>query len=418
MTRFTSLRVLLQVLLIAIFCQKAFGRGLEYRSVGENNDPGQGNKPNPPKRPCVHLTIPVQVTAEVFKFAKSEQVRNNIEAIDFNLRTDSADFKNPVMGRKNITGLYDISAMFCSPHHKPTALIIPTHGVSFDRSYWDPEYRPDLYSFVDYAMEQDYSVLIYDRLGNGKSSKPHGVEEVQSAMHVEILNYLTDLARSGELFRKSKKIYFGEEMPVAPNYRADKVIHVGHSYGSALMLMALAKYPAMSDAAVLTGYMPAKQPYAPKMGLFNFQHAAQSYPQGLRDRPHSYLTLGSKSNFHYLFVASDTFDEGALDYFWDHRQSGTVGEILSSIGFIMSGKGDVSKVKSPVLFFTGQKDRAFCPGTTCETQLDKNFLRAMFNGSSHVDAYLQPGTGHLLTTAVNASAGHEEIFRWITAVGL
>lgn len=88
MTRFTSLRVLLQVLLIAIFSQKAFGRGLEYRSVGENNDPGQGNKPNPPKRPCVHLTIPVQVTAEVFKFAKSEQVRNNIEAIDFNLRTE------------------------------------------------------------------------------------------------------------------------------------------------------------------------------------------------------------------------------------------------------------------------------------------------------------------------------------------
>lgn len=37
-------------------------------------------------------------------------------------------------------------------------------------SYWDPEFEPENYSFVDYAIARGYSVFYYDRLGLGKSS--------------------------------------------------------------------------------------------------------------------------------------------------------------------------------------------------------------------------------------------------------
>jgi hypothetical protein len=45
-------------------------------------------------------------------------------------------------------------------------------------SYWDPQIQPEKYSFVDFAIAQGYSVLYYDRLGQG-----------QSEMYVHCLNH-------------------------------------------------------------------------------------------------------------------------------------------------------------------------------------------------------------------------------------
>jgi hypothetical protein len=37
-------------------------------------------------------------------------------------------------------------------------------------SYWDFQYQPSNYSFVDFAIAQGYSVFFYDRVGAGEST--------------------------------------------------------------------------------------------------------------------------------------------------------------------------------------------------------------------------------------------------------
>jgi hypothetical protein len=38
-------------------------------------------------------------------------------------------------------------------------------------SYWNSPYEPEEYNFVQYAINEGYSVFFYDRLGTGLSSK-------------------------------------------------------------------------------------------------------------------------------------------------------------------------------------------------------------------------------------------------------
>jgi hypothetical protein len=63
-------------------------------------------------------------------------------------------------------------------------------------SYWDPELKPESYSYVDAALGAGYSILIYDRLGTGQSEKPDAYDIVQGPPHIEILNQLIVLARA------------------------------------------------------------------------------------------------------------------------------------------------------------------------------------------------------------------------------
>jgi hypothetical protein len=63
--------------------------------------------------------------------------------------------------------------------------------------------------------------------------------------------------------------------------------------------------------------------------------------------------------------------------------------------------------------FIGQRDRSFCAGTTCDSSVNIDFLKTMWPNASHVEAYLQPDTGHLLTSSVNATAGFKALLSWI-----
>lgn len=50
-------------------------------------------------------------------------------------------------------------------------MLLATHGLGYDRRYWASPYKPEDYSFVDYALDKGYSVFFYDRLGTGQSEK-------------------------------------------------------------------------------------------------------------------------------------------------------------------------------------------------------------------------------------------------------
>lgn len=122
---------------------------------------------------CTELKIPLTVTSENWIWALPK-FSNNYDVADFisnvESRTAGRDFV-PVSGLVNQTASYTIAATICTPKGPSNKnLLLATHGLNFDRSYWDLRINPDKYSFVDHAIAKGYSVLFYDRLGTGEST--------------------------------------------------------------------------------------------------------------------------------------------------------------------------------------------------------------------------------------------------------
>lgn len=86
--------------------------------------------------------------------------------------------------------------------------------AGFDHTYWTLGGPGSKYNYVDAALNAGHAILVYDRLGTGKSDKPHGIKEVQTPTHVEIAVQLLGYLKGSE-----------------HGHSFDRFIGVGHSYG-------------------------------------------------------------------------------------------------------------------------------------------------------------------------------------------
>jgi hypothetical protein len=158
---------------------------------------------------------------------------------------------------------------------------------------------------------------------------------VQGAVQVEILKELTDLARSGQLL-KTSTITSGSLQGYG-DYTPSRIVQVGHSYGSILVDLFLAKYPTLSDGTVFTGWIVGPTPGIPKFGTFAMQYAPEADPGRFADLGSGYMMIANQTDYQYLFLSQRTIDQGALDYYFSIRQTLTVGEILSGIPTFVTG---------------------------------------------------------------------------------
>ncbi|KAK9425179.1 putative AB hydrolase-1 domain-containing protein [Seiridium unicorne] len=276
-------------------------------------------------RPCLQLSIPVTIAADNYIF-DGPVIANNSDVVEFSLALDASDNTgNPVVGTAVVSGSFEISAQLCIPDAgaKASVLQIASHGITFEKRYWDSEYRPERYSYVDAALSQGYSILIYDRLGDGQSSRPNGIAIVQAPLHVEILKFITDLARSGQLLERSTVV--AGVSPPSGQYQPTKIVHL------------------------LTGCLTAPTPSFPKLGAFGLQHTPSADPALFGSPENNYIVIGNKTNYHYAFISARTFDSGALDYYWSILQTVTVGEWLSAFPILGNVNATAPEFSGPVL---------------------------------------------------------------------
>lgn len=85
-----------------------------------------------------------------------------------------------------------------------------------------------------------FCTLSIDRLGVGNSSIADPLNVLQAPAEVSAIYKLTMMLRNGTL-------------PQVP-HAFDKIVHVGHSFGSLLSYELAAMYPTASDALILTGF--------------------------------------------------------------------------------------------------------------------------------------------------------------------
>ncbi|KAF4340449.1 alpha beta-hydrolase [Fusarium beomiforme] len=363
---------------------------------------------------CVQLQVPITTSANNTRY-NSVKVENNIDLIDFVWDTSTWSHANRSAEVLPVHGTYSISAQLCIPPggKKQDILQIATHGLGFDKRYWDSELKPQDYSYVDAALAKGYSVLTYDRLGTGKSTKANGYNEVQLGLQVAILKELTILARDGKLVEASRVIGKRPQKGFY-NYKPRKVVHIGHSFGSATTGGLLALHGSLSDGAILTGFLPNNQSGKIGANTFGFEFAREHDPKRFGDRPAGYAVQASLSSIQQIFLKKGTFTVEALEYAEKIKQTGTVGEVFSKDAIIGE---PATEFKGPLQYFIGENDYPFCDGD-CNNTYDKETLKGLNPAASHIDVHLQPGTGHGLTLSLNATAGYEVMLAYFNSHSL
>jgi len=116
-----------------------------------------------PAKSCQDFNIPVTVTSKNYIFGpRFDDDFDLVDLTDLNSRTADITL-HPFTGVENQTGSYTISATFCTPRddHAPKKdpVLLLSHGLNFDRSYWNPGAHLETYSFVDFAIGKGYSTF-------------------------------------------------------------------------------------------------------------------------------------------------------------------------------------------------------------------------------------------------------------------
>ncbi|KAJ9500873.1 hypothetical protein H2202_003431 [Exophiala xenobiotica] len=369
---------------------------------------------------CKQLNIPVAATSDSAIY-DHPRVDSNIEARAWAIYADTWDTPQGVQTVvKNTTtsATFNIHAQLCVPKifgMKQGILQIATHGAHYDGRYGDPELDRQNQSYVEASLRAGYSILTYDRLGAGQSDHPDAYSVVQAPLELEILRQLTLMARNGTLYSFAGKAQPADD-PVVSNAltRPNKVVHVGHSFGSFLTSALLAKYPSLTDGAIITGYFYGKYLGAPGMASWGVDFAATSSPPFNRS---SGYVVCQKSGIQNLFFGGNpdtAFTPEMLDHGDSLKQPVPIGELASAFHIIgLQGPG----LKAPVQFMLAEFDFYICDGD-CKGAYDLQDLKDTYPNAAIVEDYIQPNTGHAFTLHNNATAGYQVTFDFLDRNGL
>ncbi|KAK3112949.1 hypothetical protein LTR53_010234 [Teratosphaeriaceae sp. CCFEE 6253] len=363
---------------------------------------------------CTQFTVPVHATARSAVY-NIPTVNDDITAAAWAIydatRTTPHDTSNIV---KNTTtsGIFNIHVQVCVPkaRGREDVLQIATHGVHYDSRYWDSTYNPEDHSYVNAALKAGYSILTYDRLGVGQSDILDAYEVVQAPLELEILRQLTLMARNGTLYSVAAESSLADTAFHRPN----KIVHVGHSFGSFLTLAFIAKYGSLRDGAIITGYILTQWLASAGSTSWAVEYPSSSCPPF--DRPSGYVVC-SKVGIQNIFFGGDpatAYTPALLDYGNAIKQPAPIGEFASAFSLLGSYGPSFT---APVQYLLPEQDFYICRGD-CNGPANVTQLAETYPSATAIEVAIQPNTGHALTLHNNATAGFQVMFDFLARHGL
>ncbi|UNI13903.1 hypothetical protein JDV02_000598 [Purpureocillium takamizusanense] len=361
-------------------------------------------------RNCRNINVPISISARNGDFDVKPPA-TEIEVTNVFLRLARQNFnytKTVLKGYKTVQGDYTLATTYCEPSGGPSdSLQILTHGVGFDRSYWDFPYHNHNYSYVNKALDAKYSTLSWDRLGIGASSHGDPVNDIQIFLEVAALKALTDIVKGGKLPGVSQQ--------------HKKVVHVGHSFGSAMTFALVDRYPDITNGIVLTGFSQVPS----FMGNFalgsNFAPVKENHH--LKDKyAVGYVAPKSDIGVHIDFFGPDDFDPDLLCVAAQKGQPAAVGELLT-----VGSTGMTNKFTGSVLIITGDRDVPFCGGDCTNTkplaamnitEPYPNLLamsKRSFSKAKAFNATVVPEAGHGLNLGYSSAFTYKAIHDFLKA---
>ncbi|KAF2653300.1 alpha/beta-hydrolase [Lophiostoma macrostomum CBS 122681] len=332
-------------------------------------------------------------------------------ALLFNItsKDDALGSFQPFNDTKEHSAEYEISGTFCSPkalkgNGTEKTVLVATHGFGFDRRYWAPE--DEDYSFAKYALDAGYSFFYYDRLGVGKSQRISGFEEQASMQNALLANVLEGMHNGS---------YTG-------SVKANKLVLIGHSFGSFYSQALIAERPDLVDAAVLTGMAygtnsdPAKIIQLTSLSTFASRIAnmrdSDSAPQFANTFDNGWLSFGDIYAYAESFLHQPDYDVEVAKSSFAITQPFSIADFASTF----SANLDVSKFHGKVLLTSGEFDLVLCGGN-CTSTFAGGVQEQVWSGLKEpISTYVLPGAGHGANFAKNAGLMFAEIVRFLNAL--
>lgn len=272
-------------------------------------------------------------------------------------------------------------------------------------SYWDFSYNNYNYSYVRTAVDQyGYDTLAIDRLGIGQSTLfTDPVNEGQLWLEVAALQLITQDARNGQI--------------AGIQCNSEKIVHVGHSFGSSLTYSLTAMDPSLSDGIVLTGFSQ-NGTFASQFLLGSNFIIANTVP-ALSQYPTGYLAPATVEGVQIDFFAPGDFDPNVLATAYATGQPVTPGELLTLTG----SSAKPNTFAGPVLVITGEHDTPYCGGDCYATgspalaSIPAASAQYIPNAAPF-EAFIVPGAGHGLNLQYTYPTTYGTILNFLAQNGL
>jgi pimeloyl-ACP methyl ester carboxylesterase len=266
-------------------------------------------------------------------------------------------------------------------------LLVP--GATYNSSYWDFPYQPERYSYVRAMRDAGIATFRLDRLGTGDSNRPASLE-MSLLSHAEVVRQVALALRTGSL---------GQSF--------EKVVLVGHSYGTLVTYAAVGADPNLVDGVIATAV--SRGPDLPGLVeiLVTFSHPASLEGGRFSGLDPGYLTTirGQRGDFYYgpsVDPQVVAVDEATKDV-QSTTDLATIGlPLLSTLNF-----------RKPVLNVMGENDLVFCQLIPCSSPLSPwNAEPLLFPQVSSYDSLIVRETGHNINLHPNGHVFFEKAIEW------
>lgn len=295
---------------------------------------------------------------------------------------------------------WDVALEYCQPFkwakNSPHQVDVLTHGATYTRAYWDWPRSPSLYSYVGKTLDTGRATLNYDRIGNGKSTRPHS-SEITMASDAYVLN---------QLIKGLKLLGY------------NKINSISHSYGSGVAVAQAKEYANVSKV-VLTGYLHRPSNPAVTAGNYPANQDPKFQNAGLDDDS-GYLT--SRPGVRGTSFHSPTSDPAVVAYDEDKKDLVSLTGLLNFLGQrnTPAATNISNEIHVPVLVVNGQQDAIFCYNPAVFNCADVPAVTAneapYYTGAPVFEVKTIENSGHDLTLHPSASGpggSYQKISQWI-----
>ena len=281
----------------------------------------------------------------------------------------------------------------CAPTGaKVVHVLIP--GGTYNASYWDIGYQPELRSFRLAMNNAGIATLALDRLGTGLSSKPLSTlvtASVEAAAAHQVIQTLRP--------------------------RFSKVIVGGHSIGSAMAMIEAGTYHDV-DGVLVTG-MTHRMNYITVIPVLANMIPAALDPKFLGTTLDvGYLTTNAGTRYTAFHTpgpnvpAAIAYDESTKDVFAATEAVDTI--LLTTVVIPAS-----QRITVPVLQVVGN-DQHFCGGIGSDCSSAEALRQSeapFFTASPRFSTFILNGYGHAINYAPNASTYFQQVTGWTKTIG-
>lgn len=286
----------------------------------------------------------------------------------------------------------------CTPAGATTVeVLIP--GGTYNSSYWDIGYEPQVHSFRLAMNNAGIATLALDRLGTGNSSKPLSTL-VTATAQADAVHQVIHALRTGSMGPTFSKIIVG-----------------GHSIGSAMAMIEAGTFHDV-DGVLVTG-MTHQMNFTTVAGAL-----ATMYPASLASKfagkspDPGYLTTEPGTRYQD-FHAPGPYDAGAIAYDESTKDVFAATEAVDTTALTTVVIPASDAITAPVLIVTGD-DPNFCGPPLGSDCTSADTLRAseapFFPKTPSLQAFVLHGYGHAINYAPDPSPYFQVVQAWATGL--